>query len=301
MWDESLIKKMQKTIRGGVFFNAPMSQHTSLHIGGPADALVFPQDQRDLETLVDMARQWAVPYLIMGKGTNLLVRDRGLRQLVVNLSSGFNQIFARGERIRVGAGTLLTEMIGFAMEGELSGLAPLYGIPGTVGGGLAMNAGAWGSEVKERIGSITVMNGEGRTRKVSREDLVFDYRELRLPEGTIIVEGTFLMERQKKEKIEEEITSYQQRRRETQPLDFPSAGSIFKNPPGASAGRIIEELGLKGKRVGGAEVSTIHGNFIINTGDATASHVLELIHLIQTRVLQEKGITLEPEIRIVGE
>lgn len=288
-------------MRGRIFFDVPMSRYTSLQIGGPADALVFPQDENDLETLINMVRQRGIPYLVMGKGTNLLVQDRGIRELVVNLSSGFRNISATAERIRVGAGTLLNEMIDFAMEKGLSGLTPLYGIPGTVGGGLAMNAGAWGSEVKERIESITVMNEGGRARKISKKDLAFNYRKLHLPEGTIIVEGTFLMERQKKEKIKEEITFYQRKRRETQPLQFPSAGSIFKNPPGASAGKIIEELGLKGKKVGGAEVSMIHGNFIINTGGATASHVLELIHLIQKQAFQEKGITLEPEVRIIGE
>lgn len=301
MWDEPLRKEMQQTVRGRIFFGAPMSRYTALHIGGPADALVFPHDQSDLEALVSMVRQRGIPYLIMGKGTNLLVQDRGIRELVVNLSSGFRQISVTGERIRVGAGIPLTEMIGFAMERELSGLAPLYGIPGTVGGGLAMNAGAWGSEVRERIESIIVMDKDGRAREIPREDMVFDYRKLHLPEGTIIVEGTFLMEGQNRETIEEEITFYQRKRRETQPLQFPSAGSIFKNPPGASAGKIIAELGLKGRRIGGAEVSTMHGNFIINTGDATASHVLALIHLIRKQVLQERGITLEPEIGVVGE
>jgi UDP-N-acetylmuramate dehydrogenase len=278
-----------------------MDQCTSLQIGGPADALVFPQDEKDLEALINTVRETRMPYLIMGKGTNLLVRDRGIRELVVNLSSGFRQISSTGERIRVGAGTLLNEMINFAMERGLSGLTPLYGIPGTVGGGLAMNAGAWGSEVKERIESITVLNGNGRVRQISREDLLFRYRELHLPEGTIIIEGTLLMEPQKKENIQEEIAFYQRKRRETQPLQSPSAGSIFRNPPGTSAGKIIEELGLKGKKVGGAEVSRIHGNFIINTGNASASHVLELIHLIQKKAFQERGITLEPEVRIVGE
>jgi len=301
MWNESLKKETQQSIRGRILFDVPMSRYTSFQIGGPADALVFPHDEKDLEFLISMARQKGIPYLVMGKGTNLLVQDRGLRELVVNLSSGFRGISATAERIRVGAGILLNEMIDFAMERGLSGLTPLYGIPGTVGGGLTMNAGAWGLEVKERIESITVMNGEGSARKILREDLAFDYRRLHLQEGTIIVEGTFLMERRKKERIMEEIAYYQQKRKETQPLQFPSAGSIFKNPPGASAGKIIEEVGLKGERVGGAEVSMIHGNFIINTGGATASHVLELIRLIQKKIFQEKGITLEPEVRIVGE
>jgi UDP-N-acetylmuramate dehydrogenase len=301
MWDESLKREIKKTMRGRILFDVPMRQYTSLQIGGPADALAFPRDLSDLESLMRMVRDRAIPYLLLGKGTNLLVRDRGIRGLLVSLAQGFRSISVAGDRIRAEAGTLLSEMIGFATEQGLSGLAPLYGIPGTVGGGLAMNAGAWGSEVKERVESITVMNGSGRTGEIARNDLAFDYRNLRLSEGAIIVNGTFLMERQQKDKIRKEIAFYQKKRRETQPLQFPSAGSIFKNPLGASTGKIIEELGLKGKRIGGAEVSTIHGNFIINTGNATANHVLELIHLIQNRAFQEKGILLEPEVRILGE
>ncbi len=292
---------MGHTIRGKMLFDAPMSQYTSLRIGGPADALAFPEDERDLQNLMSLVREAGIPYMVMGKGTNILVRDGGIRGLVMNLSSGFRSISATRERIRAGAGILLNDMIGYAMRRGLSGLASLYGIPGTVGGGLAMNAGAWGSEVKERIETITVMNGDGKTREIVKEDLVFDYRNLHLPRGTIIVEGAFLMERDKKERIEKEIAFYGQKRRETQPLTFPSAGSVFKNPPGTSAGKIIEELGLKGKRVGEAEVSQIHGNFIVNRGSATASHVLELIDLIQEKVSRERGMTLEPEVRVVGE
>ena len=301
MWNESLKKEMQEAIRGTIVFDAPMSRHTSLQVGGPADVLAFPHDERDLATLITMARERDISYLVIGKGTNLLVRDRGIRGLVVSLSQGFRNTSAKGEKIRVGAGTLLNEMIDFAMDRGLSGLTPLYGVPGTVGGGLAMNAGAWGSEVKERVESITAMNGDGCTQRISRENLTFNYRKLHLPEGTIIVEGTFVMERQKREDIKKEIDFYQRKRRDTQPLQFPSAGSVFKNTPEASAGKIIEELGLKRKKVGGAEVSAIHANFIINSGGATANHVLELIHLIQSQVFRERGIRLEPEVRIVGE
>lgn len=301
MWPESLKNEVRKTIRGEVIFDIPMSRYTSFRIGGPADALVFPQDEADLGSLMTLVRQLGIPYLVMGKGTNLLVRDQGIRGLVVNLCSGLRRISATADRIQVGAGALLTEMIDFAMGRGLSGLASLYGIPGTIGGGLAMNAGAWGSELAERIDSIVVMNGNGRTREIPKENLGFDYRKLRLPEGTTIVEGTFLMEPQERGRIKEEITFYQQKRKNTQPLQFPSAGSVFKNPPGISIGKVIEELGLKGRGVGGAEISMVHGNFIINTGGATASQVLELIDLIQERVSRERGITLEPEVRIVGE
>ncbi|MBW2056111.1 MAG: UDP-N-acetylmuramate dehydrogenase [Deltaproteobacteria bacterium] len=298
---ESLKKELGRAVRGRVLFDEPMNRHTSLRIGGPADALVFPLDKADLETLVGKARQWGISYLVMGKGTNLLVRDRGVRQMVINLSTGFQGISARGERLRVEAGIPLSRMIGFAMERELSGLSPLYGIPGTVGGGIAMNAGAWGVEVGKRIESITLMDGQAGFRVVRHKDLSLRYRELCLAEGMIIVEGIFLMERSEREKIREEISTYQRRRRQTQPLDVPSAGSIFKNPPGTSAGRIIEEVGLKGKRIGGAEVSSLHANFIVNRGGATAGQMLDLIHLIQDRVLRERGIALELEVRIVGE
>jgi len=278
-----------------------MSQYTSLGIGGPADALAFPKDEKDLAALVSMAQRRNIPYYVMGRGTNLLIRERGIRGLVLNLSSGFRKISSTGDRISAGAGILLTEMIRFAMERGLSGLSPLYGVPGTMGGGLAMNAGAWGTDVGQRTESIALMNGDGRVRRLSRETLTFGYRQLDLEPGSIIVEGTFLLESQSPEKTKEEIAHYQKKRQQTQPLQFPSAGSIFKNPSGSSAGKIIEEVGLKGRSVGGAEISAIHGNFIINAGGATADHVLELMDLIQDRVRREKGITLEPEVRIVGE
>lgn len=301
MWGDRLKREIREAIRGSVLFDVPMDRYTSFRVGGPADAMAFPLDVKDLETLLNIVRKQGIPYFIMGRGTNLLVRDGGIRGLVVNLSSGMTEIHVTGEKIRAGAGALLSQMIGIAMKQGLAGLAPLYGIPGSVGGGLAMNAGAWGTTVGDRIESIALMNGSGRTRRILREDLDFRYRELLLPQGAIIVEGTFLMERREKERIQKEMALFHRKRRETQPVQYPSAGSVFKNPPGVSAGEIIEELGLKGKRVGGAEVSRIHGNFILNTGNATADHVLELIHLIQERAFRERGLTLEPEVRIVGE
>jgi len=301
MWEESLKREIQRNTRGMILFDVFMSQYTSLGIGGPADALAFPEDEKDLGVLVSMAQRRNIPYYVIGRGTNLLIRERGIRGLVMNLSSGFGKISNAGKRISAGAGILLTEMIRFAMEQGLSGLSPLYGVPGTVGGGLAMNAGAWGADVGQRAESIAVMNRDGRVRRLSRKALAFGYRRLDLEEGSIILEGTFLLEPQSPEKTREEITHYQKKRQQTQPLQFPSAGSIFKNPSGFSAGKIIEEVGLKGRGVGGAEISVIHGNFIINTGGATADHVLELVHLIQDRVHRERGITLEPEVRIIGE
>jgi len=301
MWEESLKREIQRNTRGMILFDVFMSQFTSLGIGGPADALAFPEDEKDLGVLVSMAQRRNIPYYVIGRGTNLLIRERGIRGLVMNLSSGFGKISNAGKRVSAGAGILLTEMIRFAMEQGLSGLSPLYGVPGTVGGGLAMNAGAWGADVGQRAESIAVMNRDGRVRRLSRKALAFGYRRLDLEEGSIILEGTFLLEPQSPEKTREEITHYQKKRQQTQPLQFPSAGSIFKNPSGFSAGKIIEEVGLKGRGVGGAEISVIHGNFIINTGGATADHVLELVHLIQDRVHRERGITLEPEVRIIGE
>ncbi|NIQ38591.1 MAG: UDP-N-acetylmuramate dehydrogenase [Proteobacteria bacterium] len=294
-------REIQETMGDIVLFDAPMSRYTSLQIGGPADAIVFPRHVSDLENLMTTVRKREIPYMVMGKGTNLLVRDRGIRKLVINLSAGFRKISFAGERIHVEAGFLLNDMIGVATKRGLWGLSSLYGIPGTVGGGLAMNAGAWGLDVMERVETITVMNSDGKVWETAKEDLDYAYRRVNLEEGTIVVSGTFLMARGSKNKIEEEIAFYQKKRRETQPLRFPSAGSIFKNPSGHSAGKIIDELGLKGKRVGGAEVSTLHGNFIINAGGATASHVLQLIELIQEHVFKERAITLEAEVRIVGE
>jgi len=286
---------------GRVFFNAPMKRFTSMKVGGPVDALLFPRDVGELKKVVRYARKKSIPVMILGKGTNMIVRDKGVRGWMVNLTQGLKKIRAKGEVVEAEAGAPLQRLVQFSVQKGLAGFEPFYGIPGTVGGGLAMNAGAWGSELKDILLSMTLMKENGDIVKRRRSRLRFSYRGLALPSKWIILKGQFQLKKGKKKEMVERIKSYSEQRREKQPLDYPSAGSIFKNPAGGSAGRWIEEAGLKGYRMGQAMVSERHANFIINLGHATATDVIHLIEWVETKVSEEKGVSLEREVKVVGE
>ncbi len=237
----------------------------------------------------------------MGNGTNLLVLDSGVRKPLINLCQGFDKIKKEGTRVTAGGGVGLPQLLHFCVQNALSGLEPLAGIPGTVGGGIRMNAGSQGMEMGKVISSLTVMNHTGRIKRLKREEVNFNYRGIDLPAGDIILEAEFPLQRGKREKIRDEMEHFLRRKKETQPLSSPSAGSIFKNPQGVSAGELIEGVGLKGFRLGDAMVSPLHANFIVNLGSARAKDVLDLIELIRKRVYQEMGVKLELEVVVLGE
>lgn len=287
-------------IEGKVLLDAPMSHFTSIKVGGPADSLFFPKNVDELTKVVRFARQKNIPYLILGKGTNLVVRDKGIQGWVISLTQGMKKIRMEGEVLEAEAGLSLQRLVLFSIQKELEGLEPFFGIPGTVGGGLAMNAGAWGAELKDLILSITVMKEDGELMERPRSKLRFSYRRLNLPSSWIILKGRFQLKKGKKEEILERVKSYSEMRKRTQPLDYPSAGSIFKNPTEGPAGKWIEDAGLKGFRIGQAMVSDRHANFIINLGKATAEEVIHLMEWVERKIYQEKGISLEREVRVVG-
>ena len=253
-------------IKGRVLFDAPMRQFTSIKVGGPADSLFFPKDVDELRKLVRYARRKSIPFFILGKGTNLVVRDKGVRGWVISLTQGMKKIQLNGEVVEAEGGLPLQRLVQFTIQKGLTGLEPFFGIPGTVGGGLAMNAGAWGAELKDVLHSITLMKEDGEVVERSRPRLKFSYRRLDVPSSWIILKGRFQMKKGKKEEILERVKSYSEMRKRTQPLDYPSAGSIFKNPKEGPAGKWIEEAGLKGFRMGQAMISDRHANFIINLG-----------------------------------
>ena len=288
-------------IEGKVLVEAPMRQFTSIKVGGPADGLFFPEDVDELRKVVRWARRKNIPYLILGKGTNLIVRDKGIRGWVISLTRGMKRVQAEGETVEAEAGLPLQRLVQFSMKKGLTGLEPFFGIPGTVGGGLAMNAGAWGSELKDVVLSITLMKEDGELMERYRSKLKFFYRKLDIPSSWIILKGRFQLKRGKKEEILERVKSYSEMRKKTQPLDYPSAGSIFKNPAEGPAGKWIEEAGLKGLRMGHAMVSDRHANFIVNLGKATAEEVIRLMEWVEKKIYEEKGISLEREVRVVGE
>jgi len=288
-------------IKGRVLVEAPMRQFTSIKVGGPADSLFFPKDVDELRKLVQYARRKSIPFFILGKGTNLVVRDKGVRGWVISLTQGMKKIQLNGEVVEAEGGLPLQRLVQFTIQKGLTGFEPFFGIPGTVGGGLAMNAGAWGAELKDVLRSITLMKDDGEVVERSRPRLKFSYRRLDLPSSWIILKGRFQLKKGKKEEILERVKSYSEMRKRTQPLDSPSAGSIFKNPKEGPAGKWIEEAGLKGFRMGQAMISDRHANFIINLGKATAGEVIDLMELVERKIYKKKGISLEREVKVVGE
>jgi len=288
-------------IKGRTLFDAPMRQFTSIKVGGPADGLFFPKDVKELRKLVRRAGRKNIPLLVLGKGTNLVVKDTGIRGWVISLTQGMRKIQMKEEVVEAEAGLPLQRLVQFSIERGLTGLEPFFGIPGTVGGGLAMNAGAWGAELKDLVLSVTLMKEDGEVVDRTRERLKFSYRNLSLPASWIILGGRFQLEKGDKGEILERVKTYSEVRKRTQPLDYPSAGSIFKNPEEGPAGKWIEEAGLKGFKMGQAMVSDLHANFIINLGKATAEEVINLMEWVEKKIYDEKGISLEREIEVVGE
>jgi len=293
-WAEGLIQ-------GRILFDTPMRQLTSIKVGGPADVVLFPKDVEELRKTVRFARKRKIPTLILGKGTNLIVRDNGIRGWLVSLSQGLRRVRFDGETVAAEAGLPLQQLVQYSVQKGLTGLEPFFGIPGTVGGGLAMNAGAWGVEMKDVVHSITLMKEDGEIVERTRSRLRFSYRRFFLPSSWVILRGKFHLRRGRREEILERVRSYSEMRKRAQPIGYPSAGSIFKNPKEGPAGRWIEEAGLKGFRMGQAMVSEHHANFIINRGKATAEEIIHLMEWIEKRVYEEKGISLQREVRVVGE
>jgi UDP-N-acetylmuramate dehydrogenase len=277
-----------------------MSRHTSLRVGGAADLYAEPEDADDLLTLVRAMKDLQAPWLAIGRGYNLLVRDGGIRGAVISLAR-FNRINEAGERlIRAEAGAENLALVRFAQERGLGGIGFISGIPGTVGGAVKMNAGAYGSGVLERLESLTLLLGEN-VAEYPREQLQYGYRHLALPTGAIVLAALFRLVPCDPLQTEEEIREDTELRRSKHNVGFPSAGSFFKNPSGQAAWRLIDQAGLRGAVVGGAQVSEVHSNFLINRGWATASDFLELARRVREAVFSTSGVKLEEGVRIVGE
>jgi UDP-N-acetylmuramate dehydrogenase len=291
---ESMLKEASVEVRR----DEPMDRHTSLKVGGPAEVMAFPRQVEMLQKVLQSAKTVKSPIFFLGGGTNLLVKDGGIGGLVIKLSR-FNQIKQDGERIYVEAGVPCPRLILFGLEKGLSGIEFAYGIPGTIGGVIMMNAGTPDGEIAKVVERVKVMTLTGEILEIERDEIKFGYRSSRLPPG-VILGGWLKLKNAKTGEIRERINRYMKRRNATQPIHLPNAGSIFKNPPGDHAGRLIETAGLKGMRIGDAQISDKHANFIVNRGKATAHDVLDLIKLIGRTVEDQTGITLELEIRIVG-
>lgn len=286
-----------------VRINEPLSQHTTWKVGGPADLFIYPRSKDELERAMKIVGKHGYPWRVIGRGSNLLVRDGGIRGVVFKIGEGLDALTIDGTRVVAGGGCSLVRLSRQTAKQGLTGMEFAEGIPGTVGGAVCMNAGAHGSEMSRVLTSAEVFLDSGERVVFSNEELGFRYRTSVLQENVkgIVTEASFQLAFGDPQQIASEIARYRGRRKQTQPLQYPCAGSVFRNPPGDHAGRLIEASGLKGYRVGDAEVSTQHANFIINRGRATAADVLALIdHIVQT-VQERFGVRLKTEVQVVGE
>jgi UDP-N-acetylmuramate dehydrogenase len=271
-------------------------------VGGPAEVMAFPRDEADLNDLLAFASSKRFPVFVLGRGTNLVVRDKGIRGIVINMTEGFSDISWREETSAVvGSGMTLSKLLKQCVERELSGLEFAEGIPGTVGGAVVMNAGAYGFEMSSLIEGVEVLDRKGKKSFIPKGEIEFGYRKTKLPEGVIVTRVHLRFDKKDLADIKETITDFAGRRKKSSKVGRPSAGSVFKNPENDFAGRAIEEAGLKGYKIGGAQISEVHANYIINTGHATARDVLGLMALMRDKVYGQSGQTLEPEIEVVGE
>ncbi len=297
-----LAEVLKQKMPGHIFCNEPMKKHTSFKIGGPADILVQPQDADALAQALAAACDCGVPVTILGNGSNVLVRDKGIRGLVIKIGNALKTFRQDGERLYFGAGYSLALASRKAWECGLSGMEFAVGIPGSIGGAVYMNAGAYNGEMKCVVESVRVMDMAGKAMELTAEDLQFGYRKTSLQQsGYIITEVCLKMQPGDKDAIKAMMDDFSSRRISKQPLELPSAGSMFKRPPGHFAGTLIEQAGLKGYTVGGAQVSEKHAGFVVNRGSATAADVLQLIADVRRIVMEKAGVELHPEVLVVGE
>ena len=280
----------------------PMKKHTTFRIGGPADYFIMPSNEKELAEAVRVCRKFLIPIYIVGNGSNLLVSDAGYRGVIVQIYKEMNEVKVEGDLVKAQAGALLSGIAAKALGAELSGFEFASGIPGTIGGACVMNAGAYGGEMKDVLESVTVLTGEDKIIELGRNELELGYRTSVIAKKGYIVLGAVLkLERGDGEKIKTYMDELKEKRVTKQPLEYPSAGSTFKRPEGYFAGKLIEDAGLRGFQVGGAQVSEKHCGFVINRDHATAADIMELMRQVQIRVKENSGVDLEPEVKRLGD
>ena len=281
--------------------NEPMSAHTTFRVGGPADIMVWPKGEA-LAEVIRICKEQEVPYYIVGNGSNLLVGDGGIRGLVIAIGKGQDDISVDGEYVVAGAGALLAKTANVAAEHGLGGMEFAAGIPGTIGGAVVMNAGAYGGEMKDIIERVTVVDKSGNEKELTLEELELGYRTSCIPKNGYVVEKAVLrLAAADKAAIKARMDELKEMRVSKQPLEYPSAGSTFKRPEGYFAGKLIMDAGLRGYQVGGAQVSEKHCGFVINRGGATAADICKLMADVNAEVEKQFGVTLEPEVKRIGE
>lgn len=295
--------------KGTVLSKEPMNKHTSFRIGGPAELMVFPSDEAELAGIIKSARSGKLPLFILGEGTNLLVRDKGIKGVVISLTSRLagncfrNIVHLKEESgwtyIYAGAGVALSRLLNYTVQKSLSGMEFTAGIPGSLGGAVIMNAGSYGNEMKDILDSVRIVDRTGNINDIPAKDIIFQYRCAHIP-GVAVAGAVLKLRTGDQVKIKSAIKNNLLTKKTSQPISKPSAGSIFKNPEGMKVWTLIDSVGMRGVQAGGAMVSEKHTNYIVNKGNASARDVISLIRQIGSKVEQERGITLELEVRIVG-
>lgn len=300
--NDQFLTELENIMAGsGIFMEEPMKKHTTFRVGGPADVLVQP-DETALAAILALCRQYYVPYSFIGNGSNLLVGDKGIRGVVIEMTDPMGNIEVHGTRITAQAGAMLSKIANTAASNGLGGMEFAAGIPGSVGGAVVMNAGAYGGEMKDIIEKVYVLDENGAQLELDRDALDLGYRHSCIPEKKYIVTKVVLeLVPRNEAEIRSEMKELNEKRAEKQPLQYPSAGSTFKRPEGYFAGKLIMDAGLRGYQVGGAQVSEKHCGFVINKGDATAADICQLMRDVSDKVQAQFGVVLEPEVKMIGE
>lgn len=301
--NQSFYDKLNNVIgKDSILIDEPMSRHTTFRVGGPADFFVTPKAKEEVRDVICICKEAGMPYYIIGNGSNLLVSDAGYRGVIVQIYKEMNEVKVEGDLVKAQAGALLSGIAAKALGAELSGFEFASGIPGTIGGACVMNAGAYGGEMKDVLESVTVLTGEGKIIELGRNELELGYRtSVIAKKGYIVLGAALKLERGDGEKIKTYMDELKEKRVTKQPLEYPSAGSTFKRPEGYFAGKLIEDAGLLGFQVGGAQVSEKHCGFVINRDHATAADIMELMRQVQIRVKENSGVDLEPEVKRLGD
>ena len=285
-----------------VLRDEPMSRHTTFRIGGPADYFVTPKDKGEIKKIIKFCRKEQVPFYVIGNGSNLLVGDRGYRGVIIQIFKQMSKIEVDGEQIMAQAGALLSKLAAAALDASLTGFEFASGIPGTLGGALRMNAGAYGGEMKQVVLSADVLTPAGDFITLSVDELEMGYRTSIISKNDyVVIDALLQLKKGNKEEIKAQMADLREKRVSKQPLEYGSAGSTFKRPEGYFAGKLIDDAGLRGFRVGDAQVSEKHCGFVINRGNATAAEVRELMQIVSERVEEKFGVRLQPEVRCIGE
>lgn len=300
--NQEFLQRLRTQIKAGtVTEHEPLNRHTSFSIGGPADVFVSPGTKEEIREAVRIAAEERVPFFVVGNGSNLLVSDEGFRGMILHIGKNYQEISVDNDVVCVQAGALLSRTARVALEHELTGMEFAAGIPGSLGGAVAMNAGAYGGEIKDILLDASVLTPEGEFLTLTGEELELSYRHSCIFEKNyIVLSARFQLKKGDRTAILARMNELARARREKQPLEFPSAGSTFKRPEGYFAGKLIQDAGLKGYTVGGAQVSEKHSGFVINRGGATAEEVAFLIEQVQKKVKAQFGVTMQPEVRFVG-